>query len=168
MKTFTKVLSVSAVLAVLGAGAAMARMDGHDMMGPEGMYEHMCSDMHKQWDPAKMAEHMIKKLNLTDAQKPLFTEFHNAMTKSHEDVKASLCADKPDFATAPGRMDFTIKSMDAHLSGLKTVEPKLQAFYASLTDDQKKIFDEMRPHQGWHDKGEHKGHHQMMQDDTSK
>ena len=31
MKTFTKVLSVSAVLAVLGAGAAMARMDGHDM-----------------------------------------------------------------------------------------------------------------------------------------
>jgi len=166
MKTLTKVLSVSAVLAVLGAGAAMARMGGHEGMmghGPEGMYDHMCADTHTPWDPAKMAERVTKKLNLTDAQKPLFADFHNAMTKSHEDVKASLCADKPDFATAPGRMAFGIKSMEAHLNGLKSVEPKLQAFYASLTDAQKKIFDEMHPQGGHH----HKDHH-MMQDDDAK
>eukprot|EP01037_Dinobryon_pediforme_P013824 gene13824-13939_t len=168
MKTFTKVLTVSAVLAVLGAGAAFARVGGPMGHGPEGMYEHMCSATHKAWDPAKMAERMTKKLSLTDAQKPLFADFHAAMTKSREDAKASICGDKPDFATAPGRAAFGIKSLEVHLTGMKAVQPKLEAFYASLTDAQKKMFDEMRPHGGWRhdDEGHRKGH--MMQDDDAK
>jgi periplasmic protein CpxP/Spy len=172
MKTLTKVLGVSAVLAVLGTGAALARMGGHGGMmgpGPEGMYEHMCSDTHKPWDPAKMAEHMTKKLALTDAQKPLFAEFHNAMSKSHDDVKVVICSDKPDLATAPGRAAFEIKSLEAHLSSMKAVQPKLEVFYASLTDAQKKIFDDLRPHHGWHHDGEHHGrHHHGMQNDMDK
>eukprot|EP01037_Dinobryon_pediforme_P013932 gene13932-14049_t len=150
MKTFVKVLSVSAVLAVLGAGAAFARMGGPMGHGPEGMYEHMCSSTQKAWDPAKMAERMTKKLSLTDAQKPLFADFHAAMAKSHDDTKASLCADKPDLTTAPGRASFGIKAMEAHLNGMKAVQPKLEAFYTSLTDAQKKTFDELRQHGGWH------------------
>ena len=56
-------------------------------------------------------------------------------------AKKSLCADKPDLSTTPGRMAFAEKMAETRLAGLKAVEPKLQAFYDSLDAKQKKAFD---------------------------
>jgi hypothetical protein len=49
--------------------------------------------------------------------------------------------DKPDLSTTPGRMAFAEKMAEVKLAGLKAVEPKLQAFYDSLDEKQKKAFD---------------------------
>ncbi|HKN29520.1 MAG TPA: Spy/CpxP family protein refolding chaperone [Roseiarcus sp.] len=56
-------------------------------------------------------------------------------------AKTALCADKPDLSTTPGRMAFAEKMMETRLASLKTIQPKLQAFYDSLDAKQKKAFD---------------------------
>ena len=65
----------------------------------------------------------------------------DASASADASAKKSLCADKPDLSTTPGRMAFAEKMADIRLAGLKTVEPKLQAFYDSLDAKQKKAFD---------------------------
>jgi len=175
MQTFTKILLTGVVLATVGAGAAVARMGGHGgpgegglgpMMGGPGMarmHEKMCASDAKTPDGSKMAALLTKKLNLTDAQKPALADLQAAFAKSHADSRTALCAEKPDFTTVPGRMGFGLKAAEIRLNGAKLVQPKLEAFYNALTDDQKKAFNEM--HRGKGDReggGHHKG---MMQGD---
>ena len=165
MNTFTKVLLTGAAIAIVGGGAAFARMHdrgpggpfgGH--MGGERMYEHLCDGKGPQMNPDRMAERISKDLKLTDAQKPAFDDLKAAFTKTHEDVKAAVCADKPDFSTLPSRMSFDIKAAEAHLNGMKAVQPKLEAFYTGLTDEQKKTFDRIGPHgRGDGERGKHHG-----------
>jgi hypothetical protein len=65
----------------------------------------------------------------------------DASASADTTAKTSLCADQPDLSTTPGRMAFAEKMAEAKLAGLKAVEPKLQAFYDSLDEKQKKAFD---------------------------
>jgi Spy/CpxP family protein refolding chaperone len=82
-----------------------------------------------------------KRLSLTDAQKTALKDLTDASASAAASAKTTLCADKPDLSTAPGRLAFSEKMMEARLAGLKTIEPKLQAFYGALDDKQKKAFD---------------------------
>jgi LTXXQ motif family protein len=63
------------------------------------------------------------------------------MRASYASAKTAMCGAKPDLSTAPGRLAFSESMMQAQLDGMKAVEPKLQAFYSSLDDKQKKAFD---------------------------
>jgi hypothetical protein len=65
----------------------------------------------------------------------------DAFCVAEASARASLCADKMDLSTTPGRMAFAQKMAETKLAGLKAVEPKLQAFYDSLDAKQKKAFD---------------------------
>jgi LTXXQ motif family protein len=86
-------------------------------------------------------DRLARQLNLTDPQKAMLKEMIDASASADASARKSLCADKPDLSTAPGRMAFAEKMAETRLAGLKAVEPKLQAFYDSLDAKQKKAFD---------------------------
>jgi hypothetical protein len=90
--------------------------------------------------PAANTDRLARRLSLTDPQKAALKDLTDASTSAGAAAKTSLCADKPDLATAPGRLAFAEKTADSRLAGLKAVEPKLQAFYDSLDAKQKKAF----------------------------
>jgi hypothetical protein len=90
---------------------------------------------------AANTDRLAKRLNLTDVQKAALKDLAEASAAADTTAKTSLCADKPDLSTTPGRMAFAERMTEAKLAGLKAVEPKLQAFYDSLDEKQKKAFD---------------------------
>jgi hypothetical protein len=91
--------------------------------------------------PAANTDRLAKRLNLTDPQKAALKDLTDASASADASARTSLCADKPDFSTTPGRMEFAEKMAEIRLAGLKAVEPKLQAFYDSMDAKQKKAFD---------------------------
>jgi LTXXQ motif family protein len=101
------------------------------------MMERMCGAA----SPPGDADRMAKRLNLTDPQKAALKDMMDASAAGAASAKTALCADKPDLSTTPGRMAFSEKMMETRLANLKTVEPKLQAFYDSLDAKQKTAFD---------------------------
>ena len=102
------------------------------------MIKAMCSG---EATPAANTDRVARRLNLTDPQKAALKDLIDASASANASTKASLCADKPDLSTTPGRMAFAAKMAETRLAGLKAVEPKLQAFYDSLDAKQKKAFD---------------------------
>jgi LTXXQ motif family protein len=91
--------------------------------------------------PAGNTDRLAKRLKLTDPQKAALKDLADASASAENSAKTSLCADKPDLATTPGRVAFAEKMAETKLAGLKAVEPKLQAFYDSLDARQKEAFD---------------------------
>jgi hypothetical protein len=91
--------------------------------------------------PVVNTDRLASRLNLTDPQKAALKDLTDASASADASAKKSLCADKPDFSTTPGRMAFAEKMAETRLARLKEVEPKLQAFYESLDAKQKKAFD---------------------------
>jgi negative regulator of sigma E activity len=91
--------------------------------------------------PVANTDRLAKRLNLTEPQKEALKDLADASASADTKAKTSLCADKRDLSTTPGRMAFAEKMAEAKLAGLKAVEPKLQAFYDSLDEKQKKAFD---------------------------
>jgi hypothetical protein len=91
--------------------------------------------------PVAKTDRLARRLNLTDPQKAALKDLTDASASADGSAKKSLCADKPDLSTTPGRMAFAEKMADTRLAGLKAVEPKLQAFYDSLDANQKTAFD---------------------------
>ena len=81
------------------------------------------------------------RLNRTDAQKATLKDLKDAAAASAALTRAELCDVKPDLTTAPSRLAFSEKVTQAQLDGMKAIEPKLQAFYASLDDKQKHAID---------------------------
>ncbi|WP_234680327.1 Spy/CpxP family protein refolding chaperone [Bradyrhizobium monzae] len=84
---------------------------------------------------------LARRLKLTNPQKAALKDLTDASASADASAKKSLCADKPDLSTTPGRMAFAAKMADTRLASLKAVEPKLQAFYDGLDEKQKKAFD---------------------------
>jgi hypothetical protein len=91
--------------------------------------------------PAANTDRLASRLKLTDSQKAALKDLTTAAASADASAKKSLCADKSDFSTTPGRMAFAEKMAEIRLAGLKAIEPKLQAFYDSLDAKQKKAFD---------------------------
>ena len=91
--------------------------------------------------PADNTDRLAKRLNLTDPQKAALRDLNDARASAAATMKTSLCADKPDLSTSPGRVAFAEKLAESTLARLKAIEPKLQAFYDTLDADQKKAFD---------------------------
>ena len=112
------------------------------MMGPGMMDRHhfgrICSPR-----SAGLAEWRLDRLERvvkpTDAQRAKFDEFKAASTKAAEAMRAACTTDVP--TTMVGRMEATEKRLDATLQAVKTVRPALEAFYATLSDEQKANLD---------------------------
>jgi hypothetical protein len=126
-------------LVLAGLAAAPAPASAQNAGLASKMIEGMCNT---KGAPGDDSDRLAKRLNLTDAQKAALKDFVEVSAASFASTKSALCGGaKPDLATAPGRLAFTEKVMQAQLDGMKTVEPKLQAFYDSLDDKQKHAFD---------------------------
>ena len=123
-------------LAILAFATTPARAQGTWL--ETSMIRAICSS---KATPAANTDRLAKRLNLTDPQKAALKDLTDASASADASAKTSLCADKPDFSTTPGRMEFAEKMAETRLAGLKAVEPKLQAFYDSLDMKQKKAFD---------------------------
>lgn len=118
-------------------------MMGHGMMmGPAMMgrrsFSHMCSPGaagFAQWRIARL-EQAIKP---TDAQRAKLDEYKAASAKAADAMRAACPTDVP--TTVVGRMAAMEKRFDAMAAAVKTVRPAIEAFYATLTDEQKARLD---------------------------
>ena len=124
-----------------GPGAGMmgpGMMSGSGMMMGRRGFGAMCNPAASgfaEWRAKRIAE-LVK---LTDAQRGKFDEFKAASVKSAEVMRAACQADVPE--TIVGRTEAMEKRMDMMLQSIRTMRPTLDAFYATLSDEQKAQLD---------------------------
>lgn len=140
MNTLKKTLLAG--LASLSLGAAMAPASAQDA---EGRHGHAAAlEKMQSMRAAHFTERTAKlhaALKLTAAQEPAWTAFVAAITPAagahtHPD-RAAIAA-----MTAPERMEKHIAMAKARLATMEAHQAALKTFYAVLTAEQKKAFDE--------------------------
>ncbi len=112
------------------------------MMGPgimgRGAFSHMCGPA-----AAGFAEWRIDRLEQiikpTDAQKAKLDELKTASTKAADIMRSACPTEFPK--TVVARMEVMEKRADAMSQAIKTVRPAMEAFYATLSDEQKARLD---------------------------
>jgi hypothetical protein len=143
-------LGITALLATAaaqpyGPGAGIlgpGMMTGPGVMGPWMMgrrgFGGMCNPAatgFAEWRTNRLAE-LIK---LTDAQRTKFDEFKSASIKSAEVMRSACLGDVPE--TIVGRTETMEKRIDTMLQAVRTMRPALEAFYTTLSDEQKTRLD---------------------------
>lgn len=125
---------------------------GHAMMwgGPTrnwfgwGPSEHFCGKEGER-NIERFSALIERQVKITDAQKPaletLKSAFQSAMTQLD-----SLCEKPHSGRWSPmERLTAAEAHLNAMLVAIKSIRGPLEAFYASLDDTQKKLFDDLRP-----------------------
>ena len=128
-----------------GPGAGMmgpGMMPGQGMMGSWMMGRRgsagMCNPAaagFAEWRTDRIAD-LVKP---TDAQRGKFDEFKAASIKSAEIMRDACQTDVP--ATIVGRTEAMEKRMETMLQAVRAARPALEAFYATLSDEQKARLD---------------------------
>lgn len=131
-------------LALIIASVALASPLAQAQDRNQAFFDRLCTDHGEAAQHARFVDWLVKRLDLNDAQKAAFKDFQDARAKSLSDTKTKLCADKPDLASFESRLVFGQTVLESRLDALKAENPKLIAFYNSLDDRQKKIFDDIR------------------------
>ena len=143
MKSLAKKVLVAAALAGLGV-AAFSQMPHHGIDDDH----HDQAMSHGRMDSGKMKEHMERltaalkdKLKLTPAQQASWTTYQEAMKPG-----SSMMDNHPDHAqmsklTTPERLDKMKTMHDQRNIEMEKQSTATKAFYATLSADQKKIFD---------------------------
>lgn len=88
-----------------------------------------------------------RKVRLNGEQKELLADIRKASQDAAAVFKASCPAEDAFQLTPPGRLDAMTARLEATLQAVQTVRPALEAFYASLSDEQKERFNELGPRQ---------------------
>jgi hypothetical protein len=112
-------------------------MMGPGMMG-RGSFGYMCSPAavgFAEWRIERL-ERVIKP---TDTQKAKFDELKAASTKAADVMRSACPTEFPK--TVVARMEMMEKRADAMSQAIKTVRPAMEAFYATLSDEQKAQLD---------------------------
>lgn len=161
-------------LSVLGMGAASLTVHAqqapasapaatsNQKAAPDGPRAHRGEHRGERGNPAeRMAKYQARlhdKLKLTAAQEPAWTTFTaaSAPNKPAGDWKAKREA----FAklSAPERMEQWIAMSKERIAGQESRLASLKTFYAVLTPEQKKVFDDSVPGGKHGGKGGHHGH----------
>jgi len=127
-----------------GPGMMPPMMERHAMMRPFGM-AHFCGP-----DGGRMGEFMIERVERatqpTAEQRPGFDRLKEAMGKASETMRGACTAERP--VTPTGRLAAAEKRLAAMLDAVRTVRPALDAYYNSLTDEQKARFNQLGTRQG--------------------
>ena len=141
-RRITLIASTAFALAALVAAADAQPYGPGTMMGPgmmgRGAFGRMCGPA-----AAGFAEWQIDRLEQvikpTEAQRPKFDELKTASSKAADVMRNACPTDFPK--TVVGRMEVMEKHADARLQAIKTVRPAMEAFYATLSDEQKARLD---------------------------
>jgi hypothetical protein len=86
-----------------------------------------------------------RKVHLDAAQKRLLDAVRDAAKQAAGVFKASCPSEDAFPLTPPGRLRAMMARLDATLQAVGTVRPALEAFYDSLSDEQKERFNEIGP-----------------------
>jgi hypothetical protein len=93
-------------------------------------------------------EFVERLLQPNEAQRAALNELRTASAKAAETIAAACPREFP--ASASARMELMEKRLEAMLTAIKTVRPAFEAFYATLTDEQKARINARGPrHWGW-------------------
>jgi protein CpxP len=147
MNKFSKRLLVGLTVLGLSAGAIVAHADDGDGMG----WSHGRMAMHDGADQGKFAEKMKAriakhqaevhdKLKLSAAQEPAWKTYVASMTPSAMPQRPSRA--EIDKMTAPERMEKMLAMMKEGEARMSQRLAALKTFYAVLTPEQKKVFDD--------------------------
>ena len=91
---------------------------------------------------AGLRAYVEAKLNLTDAQRPLWQKIEAAAQKEAREERRLCEAMKAGAATnVVGRLDRMQQLLATRLAGLQSVKPAVEALYQALTPEQRKIID---------------------------
>jgi hypothetical protein len=85
------------------------------------------------------------KVGLTPEQRSLLDDLKNAANEAAQAFKASCPQEAAFPLTPPGRLNAMLARLNATLEAVRTVRPALDAFYNSLSDEQKARFNELGP-----------------------
>jgi len=91
------------------------------------------------------SERLIQVIKPTAEQRSNLDALNEASVKATEFLKANCSDDQ--VLTPPGRVAAMQRRLNAMLEGIKMVQPALDTFYGSLTDEQKARFNQLRPQQ---------------------
>ncbi len=132
-------VSLTAVAEAQPTGRGRSNADGRGhMMGPGMMDRHefgrMCGPRSVGFAEWRL-DRLERAVKPNDAQRTKFDELKAASTKAAEAMRAACPTDVPK--TMVSRMETMEKRLDAMLQAVKTVRPALEAFYATLSDEQK-------------------------------
>jgi hypothetical protein len=119
-----------------GYGWGPGMMMGPGMMGRGGMggIAAMCDPRAAGLAEWRM-ERIERLISPNEAQRAALNELRTASAKAAETVAAACPREVP--ASASARLEIMEKRLDAMLLAIKTVRPAFDAFYATLTDEQK-------------------------------
>jgi hypothetical protein len=90
-------------------------------------------------------ERLIQRLRPTDAQRSALDTLSESTNKAADFLKASCSMD--EMLTPPGRVAAMEKRLNAVMEAIKIVQPAIENFYRSLTDEQKAHFNQLGPRQ---------------------
>jgi hypothetical protein len=126
---------------MMGHGPMMER---NAMMRPFGM-AHFCGP-----NGGRMGEFMIGRVERvtqpTAEQRAGFDRLKEAIGKASETMRGACITERP--VTPTGRLAAAEKRLAAMLDAVRTVRPALDAYYNSLTDEQKARLTLAQPHMG--------------------
>ena len=91
-------------------------------------------------------ERMERAVQPDEAQRAPLRDLRDAIARAGELLKTDCPTYRP--ITPVVRIDAMEKRLDAMLRAVSTVQPALQKFYGSLTDEQKERFNRLAPAQG--------------------
>ena len=116
-------------------------------------------------DPAQRGDRLRQMLKLTANQEPALQTWLAATAPKSRDHKGERA--KVQAMTTPQRLDYQLANAAKREAGLKTRADATKRFYATLTSEQKAVFDAMPMMRGRGDKG-HGGHGRMSRRDHHK
>jgi len=129
---------------------------------PEEMaawHTQMCKGLYAR-EAGKLA-YLQADLSITDAQRGAFDQWKSVVlssAKAHSDACLAHTADgRHEHHDALERNAQMEKHLEAKLAELKAERPALESLYASLTPDQKALFDRAAGHHHGHHMGGHMG-----------
>lgn len=161
MKKSLKTLALIAAFGTLAATAiAQPMMGGQDDMMGQGRHGRM--------DPAKMEAMMAKRadalkaqLKLTPEQEPAWNSFITAMKPDAKATPQHPSREELDKLTTPERIDkMRALRNEQHTAMQAAMDKRDQAtktFYATLSAEQKKVFDSQHARMGGHERGQRSG-----------
>jgi len=132
-------LLVAAVAQPFGPGAGiMGSGMGRSWMMGRGGFRGVCNPAATDF-AERRAVRLAELVKPTEAQRATFDAFKAASVRSAQMMRAACPKEVPQ--TIVGRAEATEKRMDATLQAVRAMRPALEAFYATLSDEQKARLD---------------------------
>jgi hypothetical protein len=113
--------------------------------GTRGLDLSQACDMRAAKATDVPSERIVQAIKPTAEQRSALDALNDASVKASEFLKANCSEDHA--LTPPGRIAAMQQRLNAMLEAIKIVQPALDKFYGSLTDEQKARFNQLRPQQ---------------------